>query len=103
MTNKFYCDKCDKTFNLKTDLQRHYKTKLHLEGKKTYCCIDCNKTFIKQSHLTQHLNTAKHKLKVGLDIVKITLIHNKKYDMNIIKSLRQTQKDLKISISSHII
>ncbi|KAK8106675.1 hypothetical protein PG999_010034 [Apiospora kogelbergensis] len=54
----FQCDwqNCDKSFNRKSDLQRHYR--IHT-NERPYSCVDsgCGKSFIQRSALTVHIRT----------------------------------------------
>ncbi len=56
----FKCDydKCDKSFNHKTDLRRHMC--LHT-GSKPYTCTICNKGFIRKDHMVKHTETHDRK------------------------------------------
>lgn len=60
--NKFECKKCDRFYSSKQALQRHTKSKKHLDGKKPekiFRCEECNKTFKSRAAEVYHKNVSK--------------------------------------------
>jgi len=57
------CQKCDLQCSCPKDLQRHYKSKSHLnfETKVDLYCKVCNVQYYGQKQMLTHLATAKHK------------------------------------------
>uniref|UniRef100_A0A8C5W7D5 Uncharacterized protein n=1 Tax=Leptobrachium leishanense TaxID=445787 RepID=A0A8C5W7D5_9ANUR len=47
----FFCSECNKSFNFKSNLLKHYKTHT---GEKPYFCTDCGKDFAYKSNLVTH-------------------------------------------------
>lgn len=75
--DKFYCEKCDKKFAAKRNLQRHLTTERHNRGgnktreeRKVHICNLCNYRGITPYDLRMHEKTNKHKantLSIQLD------------------------------------
>ena len=69
----FSCIPCEKTFKLKSDLNRHLKSKKHLNrevNKSTFSCEPCNKTFKLKTDLSRHLEANTHLLKTTKQMYK---------------------------------
>lgn len=58
----FQCQKCDKIFKLKTDLERHYKRKIPCTRNKLSCCY-CDKIYKSRAGLSKHRKKCKEKQK----------------------------------------
>ena len=66
---KYLCEPCDYTTEVKSNLNRHNKTLLHLQKMKEYeqsimeehKCSYCNRKFPKLSSLTRHENNCGKK------------------------------------------
>jgi len=58
--SQWYCEKCDKTFCQKQALQRHLKSKLHLEGSKSYTCEMCDFVTYDKSLYSKHCSCDAH-------------------------------------------
>ncbi|XP_073520082.1 uncharacterized protein [Phyllobates terribilis] len=52
--NRFYCSKCGRCFNQKSDFVRHQR--IHT-GEKQFSCLKCGKCFVRKSHLVRHQRT----------------------------------------------
>lgn len=52
--NRFYCQKCNRDFSTKTNLNRHMQSH---EGNKPFSCTECRKSFTQKSTLKQHMYT----------------------------------------------
>lgn len=53
-TFRFYCEKCNRDFSTKTNLNRHLQSH---EGNKPFQCTECKKSFTQKSTLKQHMYT----------------------------------------------
>ena len=52
----FQCDKCNKEFKFKSQLNIHLNRKTACNKKNEYICKTCNKIFLKKSNFENHLN-----------------------------------------------
>ncbi|KAM7347583.1 uncharacterized protein ACRADG_007134 isoform 2-T3 [Cochliomyia hominivorax] len=52
ISHRFYCDKCDRDFSTKTNLNRHMQSH---GGNKPFSCLECKKSFTQKSTLKQHM------------------------------------------------
>jgi hypothetical protein len=57
----FKCDKCDKEFNYKSDLKKHFKLKKPCDdipiSKQIYKCVNCTKIFSTNGNLKTHVSS----------------------------------------------
>ena len=56
---QYKCRKCQKEFNRKDSLKKHFLTHLHPNQRKLYQCHKCDKSFASKSNLSKH-NTKFH-------------------------------------------
>lgn len=60
---KYYCDKCNKAYRDKTQLNRHLRSKKHNGILTRYKCThaECSYESKAQYHLNKHLQSRKHR------------------------------------------
>ena len=75
------CEVCQKSFERKFDLQRHFKSKKHIcksegtEVNKDFTCKNCDIEFLNNQRFQKHLQSTKHALAINKDLFKC----NEKY------------------------